>query len=285
MQGSPPSAIMPADLAQEERLSRTVVRQLDPPRGRKNRDRFTAAGIAMVLLLALVGVVSAGLFVAGKVGASSTTTKQHRQTTGNPVSVADLNRAQAQATALIRTAEEASNSIVRSATKNAHRQASAIVAAARRQARRIAAAAPTAVPAVPTAVAPIGTGNTVAGGAIAGTGTQFGTVPTTVYPTATPLAGSTLGNSGAPNLGGVPPSWLVVGYNATFGSGPGTAGSISVLNRGRTTFSGIAVVQYTRGGFASAPFSALAPGQSLTLPLNGRPYTGGGYRIVLQALR
>jgi hypothetical protein len=85
----------------------------------------------------------------------------------------------------------------------------------------------------------------------------------------------------APNLRGLPASWLVVGYNATFGSGPGSAGSISVLNRSGKVFSGVAVVQYTRGGSASASFSGLAPGQSLLLPLNGRVYAGGGYRILV----
>jgi hypothetical protein len=72
-----------------------------------------------------------------------------------------------------------------------------------------------------------------------------------------------------------------VAYNATFGSGPGGAGSITVTNRSGKTFSGIARVVYAGGGSASAPFSGLAPGQTLTLPLNGRAYPGGGYQILV----
>jgi hypothetical protein len=92
------------------------------------------------------------------------------------------------------------------------------------------------------------------------------------------------GQTTSPNLSGLPDTWKVVGYGATFGSGPGNAGSVGVLNRSAKTFSGVVVVQYANGGSASAPFSGLAPGQSLTLPLNGKSYTGGGYHIVLTGL-
>ena len=68
-------------------------------------------------------------------------------------------------------------------------------------------------------------------------------------------------------------------YNATFGSGPGSAGSISVTNRDARTFSGTAEVVYTNGTTARAGFSGLAPGQTVVLPLNGAVYPGGGYHI------
>jgi hypothetical protein len=77
----------------------------------------------------------------------------------------------------------------------------------------------------------------------------------------------------------LPSSWLVVAYNATFGSGPGSAGSITVTNRSGKRFSGTAEVVYAGGGTARAVFSGLAPGQTLVLPLNGPTYPGRGFTI------
>jgi hypothetical protein len=76
-----------------------------------------------------------------------------------------------------------------------------------------------------------------------------------------------------------------VGYNVSFGSGPGNAGSITVLNRGKTAFSGVARVYYTGGGSSRAIFTNLAPGQTAVLPLNGRAYTGRGYTIRLKHIK
>jgi hypothetical protein len=104
-------------------------------------------------------------------------------------------------------------------------------------------------------------------------------------------AGSTSTGGGStsttPNLSGVPASWLVVAYGATFGSGPGSAGSITVLNRSQKTFSGTARVEYVGHngslGSSSATFSGLAPGQTEVLPLNGAPYPSSAsrYHIVV----
>jgi hypothetical protein len=82
---------------------------------------------------------------------------------------------------------------------------------------------------------------------------------------------------GAPNLAGLPSSWLVIGYSPTFGSGPGSAGGVGVVNRGNVRFSGTIRIVYNRGGSAVARFSGLLPGQSLILPLNGPAYPGGGF--------
>jgi hypothetical protein len=76
-----------------------------------------------------------------------------------------------------------------------------------------------------------------------------------------------------------------VAYNVTFGSGPGTAGSITVTNRDARSFSGVARVTYLAGGrtvgSAEAAFGALSPGQTVVLPLNGQPYpaVASDYRI------
>jgi hypothetical protein len=251
-------------------LGRTVVRPLDPPRNRKARDRVYLVAMALVLAFAVVGVVSAGVFLAGKFSSSPAHAKTHKVSSGNPVAVADVARAQAQATAIVKAAQDASSSIVKSATKSAQKRAAAILAAARHRAAAVPTAvpapviAPTAIAVAPTAVAP-----------------GFTTVPTAV-----PFSGTTVtGPAGTaptpPNLSGVPANWQVVGYNATFGSGPGSAGSVSVINRGRKTFSGVVTVRYTRGGSATAVFGGLASGQSALLALNGPAYTGGGYHIVL----
>ncbi len=260
-------------------MGRTVVRQLDSPRSRRSRDRVTIAALAVVVIFALVGLGSTGAFVAGKLSNNSNT-KGHGPTAGNSIALADIARAQAQATALVKAAQDAGGSIVHTATARANRQAAAIVAAAHRHARAIVAAVPTPAPTAavafvqPTAVVyvqPTIAAVPLATSAAGATGTGLGTTGT--------------GQLGTPNLQGLPATWKVVGYNATFGTGPGSAGSISVLNRGNVTFSGVALVKYTRGGTASASFSGLAPGQSLTLPLDGKTYTGGGYQILLTNLR
>jgi hypothetical protein len=87
-----------------------------------------------------------------------------------------------------------------------------------------------------------------------------------------------------PNLSGLPSTWLVVGYNATFNSGSSGVGTISVVNRSGKTFRGVAIVKYKTGGSASASFSGLAPGQAVVLPLSGSTYRGGGYQIVMSGL-
>lgn len=263
-------------------MGRTVVRQVERPRQRQGGGgNILLVAIGVVLILALIGLVSTGIFVAGKVSASPHAAKSHHPGTGSRVAVADLARAQAQATAIVKAANDASTSIVHTATKRAHQQAAGIIAAAQRRARQIQAQpAATPVPVAPVApVAPV----------TPPSGTQQTTLPpTTANPGTSGSTGSAFGvttppggAASAPNLRGVPASWLVVGYNASFGSGPGSAGSISVVNRGNKVFSGVAVVQYTRGGSASAPFAGLAPGQSLVLPLNGARYLGGGYRILV----
>jgi hypothetical protein len=216
-------------------------------------------------LLALFGLVSGGIFIARAFSAGSHPSKSGHSTTGSSLAVADLARAQAQATAIVKAANSTRTSIVRGARRQAQRQAAAIVAAAQKRARQIAAQ-PTPVPA---AAAPVNTSQ-----------------PTYYYPTATPAPGvgltyPTRGSAPSPNLRGLPASWLVVGYNATFGSGPGSAGSVAVINRGGKVFTGTAVVRYTKGGSATASFSGLAPGQSLVLPLNGPRYAGGGYTILV----
>jgi hypothetical protein len=288
---------MREDSYQEDSVGRSTVRQADLTGRRRTFTWPVAAGVAVVLAFAVVGVVSAGTFVADKMsGGSNAATRTPPPRRGPSVAVQDVTRAQAQATAIVNSAQTAGHGIVATATTRANRQARTIVAAARRQAAAIAAksaasassntgsgvsAAPPVSPTAPAVVAPYT-------GTSAQTATQGGTTASTTYqgvttaPTTTAYGTTTgSGPTTAPNLAGLPASWKVVGYNATFGSGRGSAGSITVTNRSGKTFSGTAKVVYAHGGSALASFSGLAPGQTLVLPLNGAAYRGGGYRIVV----
>jgi hypothetical protein len=242
------------------------------------------AGIVIVLLFALVGVVSAGAFVGGKVSAAKSTPTPTARTTprSNPVAVQEIARAQVQATQIVRAAQQSRRSIVSAARQRAQRQAAAIVAGAQRQARAIkpaAAAAP--APAAPPAASTPVTGSGLASGSVTSPA-----APIPLQPTPVVVQPQTIAGPAPPltSLRGVPSSWLVIAYNATFGTGPGSAGGVSVVNRGTTQFSGVVRVAYTHGGGATAAFSGLPPGRSAILALNGPTYPGGGYRIVMQSV-
>lgn len=255
-------------------MGRTIVRPAGSQRNRKSRDAAVTALFAVVLAFAVLGLVSAVVFAAGHLGtrsAAPAAPKTHNagHTTGYSQAATDIARAQAQATAVVKAANDASSSIIKMANSRAHRQAAAIIAGAKRQAAAVSPAQSS-------------TGQSTAPLQSSTTGTTQSTAPlisATPAPTAVLASGSS-----TPNLSSLPASWLVVGYNATFGSGPGSAGGISVINRSAHTFSGVATVRYHSGQVATASFSGLAPGRSLTLPLNGPVYTGGGYTISLTGL-
>lgn len=305
-------------------MGRNPIRQVQQPRKRGGLSGLVLVGIGIVLLLALYGVVSAGSFVADRLSPSKTPTPQGQtQAAGTPIAVQDIARAEAQATAIVKSAQTTGHAIVTSAAGQARKRAAAIVANARRQAARVTASANASVFATATAVtssssaaaAPPGSAATTGGNGAAATtgGAASATSPSTSgAPSAATSGGSAVtsgnqasGTSGqatgsgtsaqgggqtaggssssstSPDLSNVPASWRVVGYNATFGSGPGSAGSITVTNRGIKTYSGVATVEYNSGRSASASFSGLAPGESEVLPLNGPAYPGGGYTIVV----
>lgn len=278
-------------------MGRTSVQPKNRPRGRKPVNGVAVVAVIAVLLFALVGVVSAGAFVSNKLAGSSKPTARHGTPGTSPsttIAMQNLARAQAQATAIVQKAQLDGHIIVSKETTKAHRQARSILNTAQRQATKIqhqVAAAPVSPPAAVAqpAATPVPTyapTNGYTGQPIAQSpglaGNQYVGTPAPVVSGGT--ASSATGSATTPNLSTVPASWLVVGYNASFGSGPGTAGSISVINRSGKLFSGVARVAYTAGGFASAPFSGLAPGQSITLPLNGAAYRGGGYHILLMGV-
>ena len=278
-------------------MGRTTVQPKNRPRGRKPVNGVAVVAVIAVLLFALVGVVSAGAFVSNKLAGSSKPAAKRNNAGTSPsttIALQNLARAQAQATAIVQKAQLDGHIIVSKETTKAHRQAKSILNTAQRQASKIqhqAAATPVSTPVavaqpVATPVPTYSATNGYTGQPIAQNpglaGSQYvGTPGTTV---GRGSISSATGTATSPNLSGVPASWLVVGYSASFGSGPGTAGSISVINRSGKLFSGVARVAYTSGGFASAPFSGLAPGQSITLPLNGAAYHGGGYHILLMGL-
>jgi hypothetical protein len=274
------------EFRQEGIVDRAIVNRAERPSGRRRLDAALVVAAGVVLLFAVVGVVSAGSFVAGKVSGNSTkATATVRPATSSALVAQDIHRAQAQATAIVRQAQLAGHSIVTSANTRAHRQANAVIATARRQAATYkasvaAAPVPTAVPSTSSSTAgnttnfvqPIISPTAVSSTGAVGTSSGVGT-----------NSGSAAGAS-VPNLSRLPSSWLVVGYNATFSSSSGGIGTISVLNRSGKTFGGVATVKYKSGGSASASFAGLAPGQSLVLPLSGARYPGGGYQIVMSGL-
>ena len=291
-------------------MGRRVVRQVNEPKRRGRLGGLLIAGIGIVLLFAAVGIVSAGSYVADRVSSNASQTKPKPGPSGrNVLAMQAIARAHAQATAIVKSAQARQRSIVSAATRRASRQAHSIVSAARRRAasvkrtaRRVAAApGPAATQqsgitqaspssGLATGSASLNTGAagyTAGAGANTGTGYSGGTGTTTGTGYTTAPQQSIYGSASpsTPDLSGVPASWRVVAYNATFGSGPGSAGSITVTNRSAKIFSGVAKVVYTNGGTALARFSGLSPGQTLTLPLNGQSYSGGGYRIIVVDVR
>lgn len=247
------------------------------------RDITLITGIGLILLFAVIGLVSTGL-MAGRALTMSAPSHRVAVRTVPAGRSASLAHARTRATAIVRSAEARGRSIQSRAVRQAHAQAAAIIVRARRQAARIKAAAQSTSPApvsaapavpVPTSVSPA---VTVPSAASPQSPTSSGTPSTApVGASSTPPADTT---ASPPSLAGVPSGWYVVAYNATFGAGPGSAGSISVTNRGQKTYTGTARVIYTHGGEAVASFT-VSPGQTVTLPLNGPAYPGGGYRIVV----
>jgi hypothetical protein len=243
-------------------LGRSVVRPVEEPRAKRTLSGLVVAGIALVLLFAVLGVISAGALVADKMSSSA-------KATATPHSIARSNlvpRAQSQATSIVRAAQTAGHHIVATATSKGNKQAKVLLANAKKQANAQAVTVPTA--------------QSVSPGTSVGTSTGTGTTSSSGQAAGSTSAGQSSGSS-AINLRSLPASWLVVAYNASFGSGPGSVGGITVTNRSGKRFSGVARVAYTRGGYVSATFSGLAPGQTVVLPLNGAAYQGGGYRILI----
>lgn len=276
---------MPEVFRQEDTLGRAMVNSAHGPTNRIRWDAPLVVAAGVVLLFAVVGVVSAGLFVAGKVSGSTVkSTPTVRPATSSSLAAQDIHRAQAQATAIVKQAQSAGHAIVASSNARAHRQANALIANARRQAATYRPPAVAAPAPAPTAVPNVGSSNfnSPTGSTAAGTSQ----VPTSSGAVSGTNTGSIASGSSAavPNLSGVPASWKVVGYNASFGATAGGVGTISVINRSTRAFSGVATVKYRSGGSSSAAFSGLAPGQSLVLALHGSAYRGGGYQIILSGV-
>lgn len=248
-----------------------TTRPISPPSDKNSRNRLVLVGLAIILVFAVIGVVSAGIFV-GSALSSGPKSSPRAVPTGatSPSTLRDIQRAQAQATSIVAQARKSAHARAQSLTRRARAQATAIVVDAKRRAGVVAAQVPTAAAAPPASSA--------------------APAPTYVAPSAgapATTSGSTAAGSGsaagAPDLSGVPASWKVVAYGASFGSGHGV-GTVTVLNRSSGAFSGTVKIAYARGGAAYASFSGLAPGQSAVLTLTGTPYTGGGYTILLPSV-
>lgn len=244
------------------------------PTRQSGRNRLVLVGLAIIIIFAVIGVVSAGIFV-GSAFSSSSKTGSSLHPTVPPSTLRDVHRAQAQATRIVAQARKSGRAASLRLTKRARAQATALVETARHRAAAIAAAVPTPVPAPPpTSSVP---GPAYSGGSNSSTGTTS--------PGGSTGSAQASGAVGAPGPGTVPASWKVVAYNATFSNGGAGVGTVTVLNRSTTTFSGTVKIVYSRGGAAYASFAGLAPGGSEVLPLSGTPYPGGGYRILLPSVR
>jgi hypothetical protein len=241
-------------------VGRSFVTRANNPRSRRSSG-LAAVGIAIVLLFAIVGVVTAGSYVANRVSPGSPSpSPAARLTAGQKqASVREVARAQAQATAIVRQAQSAGRTIVTSAGRKAEQKAQAILKSARQKTSLKGTSSSAALATPPPS---------------AGTGPSS-SIPTPVY-SAAPAA-----TAGPVNLSSLPAAWLVVAYGATFGSGPGTVGGVTVTNRGAKALSGTVKVAYTRGGSAYASFTHLASGQTRSLGLEGASYRGGGYRLLV----
>lgn len=295
-------------------MDRTEYRRTAPTRSRRGRGWIVWLGIIVVLIFAVIGVISAGAYAGNRLAGKSSSTPGPNSTgsRGFQVALRDIARAQAQATAIVRQARSRGHSIVARSQRNARRRSSSIIATAHHRATSILASAASSASQSGNAVA--AQSGTASGSAGSGastytsgtndSGTGFsssaegGTGVSVPVPTVTPIpvtspqssasqyvvaSGSATGtvSPSIPDLSSVPETWKVVGYNATFGNGPGTAGSITVVNRSDRVLSGVATVKYASGGSASATFSGLASQQTAVLPLNGPAYPGGGYSILV----
>jgi vacuolar-type H+-ATPase subunit H len=288
-------------------MARSAVRKIEEPPRRKLMDVIIFAGIAIIVLFALVGLVSAGTYLGGKLSGGTKPSHSAGTNTAKSGGSHELAAAQVQATQIVRAARAAGHTIIVSATTRANLRARTIVKNAQETAARTRAAAASAAS---NSASSTGSSTSTSSSPTTGTGSTAGTTtgatsgstgtaasgtsnysssagvsssaPTTsveTYATPVPTASLAPVSSAPVNLSGVPATWKVVAYNATFGSGPGSAGSITVTNRSTRPFSGTAQVSYTGGGTATASFAALAPGQTIVLPLNGTAYPGRGFNI------
>src|SRR5437763_11097162 len=126
---------MPADQLGEVIVDRSAARRAERPRSRRTMNGVVFAALGLILLFAVIGLVSAGVFVAGKVSSApaKATATAHSGTTGKQVAQArvarrNLVRARARATAIVAAARAASHSIVTGATNRARQQSAAILA-------------------------------------------------------------------------------------------------------------------------------------------------------------
>jgi vacuolar-type H+-ATPase subunit H len=251
------------NVSREGSIRRSAVQRVDPPTTRKARDAVITIGFAVILLFALVGLVSAGALIGSKFAKSASAPSATTQPSSSALGAQQLARAKTQATQVVKRAQESAKSIVTSATHRAAASAKTILRRAHQQASSISASR--IVAAAPTAPAVTQQNQ--------GQSTSAPSVPSTR-------------STGVPRpFVGVPSSWMVVAYNATFGTGPGNAGGITLANRSAHVFSGTVTVAYSRGGSATAVFHGLGPHSSIVFPLNGKPYQGGRYRISMSGLR
>jgi hypothetical protein len=206
--------------------------------------------IGVVFLLAVVGLISGISFLSGaSLGGSSKSVA-----TGNT-------NAPATATAIVVRSRAEAGSIVRDARK----QSRQLLAVARKEAKRIK-----------------GSGN--GHHHVVATATPTASIaPSSPLPAPTPIPTPTI--AGAPNLSGVPASWLIV----VFGVNP-QAGTLSIVNRSTAALSGRVVITYVKSngrvlGVRTASFVGVAGRSVAALTTSRVPAGWSRYRISVTDVR
>jgi hypothetical protein len=228
------------------------------------------AAIAVVAVFALVGVVSAAVFIVGQVSGSSSGSPKHSTGGGSTVVAQEISRARAQAAAIVAAAHKTSSQIVTSARRNTAKESHQIIASAKRKAAQMISSARAS------------TGGSTKSSSLTGTGAASGPAVAATSPPAS--SNYTALPPGTPDLSRYPSTWQVVAYQVSFGSGPGDVGAVSIANRSKVPHSGTFRVYYRGGGSSRVIFNNLQPGQVGVFPLNGRAYHGQGYVILMKHL-
>jgi FtsZ-interacting cell division protein ZipA len=226
-------------------MQRQPLRRVERPPSRKARDVLILLIGVAILVLAIVGLASSVAYFAGfQVNAASTKTiTKTKVIAPNPTT---LNRARAQATAIVKAAESEANKRSAAIQHAAQAKARKVLRQARQQAqhqRQNPTPAPTSF-VQPTPVAQP---------------TSASTAPTqtTNNQTGAPL----------PNLNSVPSSWSVVAY----GANP-TAHTVNLFNRSSGSFSGTITLTYLNSkgksvGEAQGQFTQVPGHTSVVVPL------------------
>lgn len=274
-------------------MGRSPVRKVQQPRTHRLRDTVIVVACAALVVFAVVGLISAGMFVHGLVKAGS---PPIRRTPSSAAVAPLLAKARARATNIVRTARHEAIAHAKATESTAAARARHIMRKARQRATAIERDSRRHVSATPrnrsvARVTPLPT--TAPRAYVAPTATSMPIPTSPPVSTASPLAtsapaGSHLPPPGpTPNFATLPQSWKVVAYGANL-----SAFTVTVSNRSGSTFSGQVTVTYIGSGgvtlgSAYAYFQDLHGGTTAVIPLRGERYPANAvtYRVQMSDVR